>query len=159
MKGFRFSCLMFVLIALAVFFLGEAFAQLTATATAVAAAPVAPTANEIMDAIANLLLNWKVLGPWGICSSIIIIIVMLLKSDWTDFFFKWSTKGPLVKQAIIVILGQVIGIMAAISQGTKWPTAIVAGLFVSGGAIVIYNAIKPLFKKVEVQINSAAKPL
>jgi len=111
--------------------------------------PDAPGAEQIIDAIVALISNWKVLGTWGIASSVLVIIVMILKSGFTDFLFKWNEQAPLVKRVIIVVLGQVIGIITTIATGTVWYSAVITGLFASGGAITIYEALKPLFAKSE----------
>lgn len=127
--------------------------------TIISTIPDQPTLSNIFDAIVELVVNWKVLGSFGIASAILSILIMCLKADFTDFLFKWSTKGHYVKILIIVILGQGAGIIAAISTGMKWQTAVFSGLITSGGAMVIYNAAKPLFKAIEIETNSAAKPL
>ena len=112
--------------------------------------------NDLINAFMNLVTNWKVLGVWGLCAAIINIVVMILKADFTDKWFLWSTKGHLVKMLILVVLGQIEGIVISIQTGMIWWQAAISGLFISGGAIIIYNTAKPIFTKVDVAINSAA---
>jgi len=94
-----------------------------------------------------LISNWKAMGGLAIGIAFVNIAIMVLKASWTDKWFIWDTKAPLVKRAIIIVLGQVAGIMLMIVSGMKWYAAVIAGLITAGGAIAIYEAVAPIFKK------------
>lgn len=113
----------------------------TETATTVAQ----PGLEEIGNAIIEIVKNWESLGTLGIMIAIINVLIMLLKSKYCKGWF--DEQSQLVKRALIVILGQVVAILAMVLSGSSWIPAILAGLVSSGGAIAIYEVVKPFFKK------------
>ena len=122
---------------------------LTTIALAQDGTPVDPalTLSQLFNMVIDLVTNWKILSGWVITSSILVILIGILKSNLTDALFLWHTKGPIIRRAVVVVLGQVLGIILAISTGVTWYSAIIIGLFTSGGAVIIYNVLKPLWKK------------
>ena len=78
-------------------------------------------------------------------AAIINIIVLILKSNWCHGWF--GKRSALVKRILIIVLGQVFAILTAIIGGTSWTDAIISGLISSGGAMAIWEVIKPIFVK------------
>lgn len=109
--------------------------------------PVEPTLSGLVDLVKFLVTNWKLLGTWGISSTILVIVIAILKGPWSKDWF--GSKSSLRKRLIIIVLGQILGIIHAVMGGAIWYMAIITGLIVSGGAIAIYESVKPLFSKKE----------
>lgn len=89
--------------------------------------------------------NRKSLGGLGICILIMLFLVAFLKSKYSKSIFKNLSSG--IKRLIIIVLGQIIGVIGAVWGGAIWYEAIVSGLFVSSGAVAIFEAVKPLLSK------------
>ena len=68
---------------------------------------------------------------------------------WCKGWF--GKKSPIVKRIILTILGQGIGIVTVVYDGGVWYMAIVNGLLIQGGAIALYEQIKPLMGKSKTQ--------
>lgn len=99
----------------------------------------------LIAAITALVTNWKALGTLGILSTILSILVGALKTNLLgSWFMRWN---PFAQRFFVVFLGQVVSIIALVTQGSSWLDASVSGLLVSGGAMAIYTAAKPLWKK------------
>lgn len=94
-------------------------------------------------AIVELVTNWKTMSPVAIGSMIILILVQILKSSLFGQFFKHLEW----KRLLITILGVIYGILYLVSTGTSWLSAAVIGLISAGGAVAIYEAVKPLLEK------------
>lgn len=102
--------------------------------------------DVIVDSILALIKNWKGLGTLGALSSILVLLVQLLKTELLGGWFEG--KAPLVKRALIVIFGVINGVILSVwTGGLSWMEAIMGGLLVSGGAMAIYEVIKPFIKK------------
>lgn len=100
---------------------------------------------EVSKELLNLLLNFKTLGPLGIGASVIVILTQLLKGDFFGNIFKGLNSN--VKRLIITVLGQVYGLIFMVQSGSSWGNAAIIGLLSSGGAVAIWEAIKPLVEK------------
>lgn len=109
--------------------------------------PIVPEAgtDDIITALLNLIKNWKALGTLGAISGVIVIITMLMNSHLTDKWF--SKQGPYVKRLLITVLGQVVSVITLVKGGMNWQAAMISGLIASGGAVAIYEALKPLLAK------------
>lgn len=103
----------------------------------------APAEGDPIVTISELIKNWKSMSPVAIGAAIILILVQLLKSSFFGQFF----NNLVVKRAFITVLGVAYGVVYLISAGTDVVTALVVGLLASGGAVAIYEAIKPLISK------------
>ena len=101
--------------------------------------PEGDAAKSLLD----LLMNYKTLSPLAIGSAIIVISVQILKSNLFDQFF----KGFKYKRALITVLGQIYSVVFMVINGQSLMNAVISGLFISGGAVAIYEAIKPFIEK------------
>ena len=106
-----------------------------------------PGIDQIGDALIALVKEWKVLGTLGIMIATLNILVMVLKSGFCKGWF--GARSPLVKRFLIVLFGQALGVLMMVASGVSWLAAIVSGLVTSGGAVLVYESLKPLFKKKE----------
>lgn len=113
--------------------------------SSLALAQVAVPDVDISKGILDLILGYKVLGPIGIGSGVIVLLVNILKSDFFGNLFK--NLNPLIKRLIITILGVIYGVLFQVQSGIGWGNAIVTGLLASGGAVAIWEAVKPLIEK------------
>lgn len=107
--------------------------------------PEVPTLSAIADLVMYMIKNWKALGTLGAVSAILSLLIGILRGPWLDGWFAKLGQGW--KRAIILILGQVLGIIIMLVEGSVWYVAIIQGLFTSGGAILIYETLKPLLGK------------
>jgi len=101
--------------------------------------------EQIGESILNLIRDFKTLGTLGVISAVITIIIQFFKSNLCGNW--WGDKSSYVKRFVIVLLGQVVAIIGMVMTGSSWLAAVIAGLISSGGAVVIYEALKPLLKK------------
>lgn len=106
--------------------------------------PSVPESGDIAASI-NILLNAKALGAIGLGAAIILIVVQFLKSSLFDQIFK--SLDPKYKRLLITLLGVVYGVLYLIVSGKSGAEAIMVGLFSSGGAVAIFEAIAPFLKK------------
>lgn len=91
------------------------------------------------------LANFKTMGWLGGGMFAVLLAVQLLKSPLLAQIF--SKANPAVKPLILIVLGQVYGVLYLVFSGANWGSALVVGLITSGGAIAIWEGISPLFKK------------
>jgi len=98
---------------------------------------------EPTTTLLDLIKNWKEMTPLGIGMGLVSMLVQALKSDKLGGLF----KNFKYKRTLIVILGQIYAIGLMVVQGSSWISAIITGLISSGGAVAIYEAIKPLFSR------------
>jgi hypothetical protein len=103
--------------------------------------------SDFFNDIIELVRNWKGMGALAISSAILTLIVHGLRVVALGDLF--DSLRPGIKRAAIIILGQVQGIVLAISGGMAWWEAILTGLLTSGGAIAIYECLKPLLNKAQ----------
>lgn len=96
--------------------------------------------------IGQLIANPKALGAAGIGALIIFVLVQALKSEKLGKFFKFL--DPKVQFLIITVLGQAYGFVVSVFvlHDQDISKAIV-GIFASGGAAAIWNAIQLLTEK------------
>lgn len=112
-------------------------------ALALALWPLISLAAEVpevnaLQALVDLITNWKALTPLGIGSAVIVIVVQLLKQ-----FFPSSN----VVRLVVVVLGVAYGVLTSLLNGMGIIEALVLGIITSGGAVAIYEAVKPLLPK------------
>ena len=102
-----------------------------------------------IDAILGIIKNrdgWKGIG---MASSILACLIQLGKSDTLGGFLDKSGRfGPYIRRLIILLMSQTMGFIISFSSGKfSWIDAIVTGLITQGGAVAIYEHIKPFFAK------------
>jgi hypothetical protein len=98
--------------------------------------------DDVANAAFNLAKDHASLGKLGLAMALINLIAMLLKTDAVGGWF--SKAHPLVKRAVLLGLGQVAGILLAVEGGAGVTAAIFGGLITSGGAVALFEAVKPL---------------
>ena len=103
------------------------------------------TLDESIVAIVKLVQDWQNLGTMGLLMALLNILIMLLKSRFANEWFKKQKPG--LKRVILLALGQIMGILVSLQGGMGILESIISGLIVSGGAMAIFEAAKPLFKK------------
>jgi hypothetical protein len=102
-----------------------------------------PPEGDAVQSFLALIANWKVLGPVGIGSGIIVVLLQVLKSPTMGSWF----KNVEYKRIVITVFGQIYGVLFLIQSGQSVINSIVVGLFASGGAVAIWEAVKPLVEK------------
>ena len=103
--------------------------------------------SDVFNDIVELIRNWKGLGALAISASILSVIVQGFKTKLIGN--PLDALRPGIKRLLIVLLGQVQAIILAIAGGMSWWESILAGLITSGGAMAIYECLKPIFKKAD----------
>ncbi len=101
---------------------------------------VVPDADPF-QLLLQLVTNFKAMGPLAIGAAIITLLVQVLKKFVGDFPYK---------RAVVASLGVVYGVVLAMLQGLGVLEALVTALFVSGGAVAIYEGLKPVMAKLKV---------
>lgn len=139
MMGF-FGILFFVIITLLI--LGPAHAQVVVPP--IQDSPPVPWTDIFNDAV-EIIKNWKGVSVWISLAGILTMLTQVAKETVLDgLWAKWDQVdgGRKKKKIVIVVLGQLIGILMAIGKGLKWYEALIAGLLTSGGAVAIFHAFK-----------------
>lgn len=126
MKFFSYVCF-------ALFFCLSALADGLATATT--------TTPDLGSSIFGLIDAVKV----GSVAPIIVAVVQLLKTDlFGGFLLKINQKYlPLILAVLSVVGNVAVGVV----QGKKWLPSAIEGLFISGGAMAIYETVKTIKSK------------
>lgn len=104
--------------------------------------PIVTPEVEPFSALMSLIMQWKTIGPLAGGAMGIAIAVQLLKQFVGDAFQ--------YKRLAVTALGVIYGVVLAMSKGMGAVEAIVTALLVSGGAVAIYEAVKPVLKKLNV---------
>lgn len=95
--------------------------------------------GDPLASLLNLVLNWKAAGPIAIASSLVVVLVQLLKNYAGAFEYK---------RTAVVALSCIYGVLQALVSGLGLVEAIVLALVTSGGAMALYESIKnPLLKQ------------
>lgn len=126
MKFFSYVCF-------ALFFCFTALADGVATATS--------TTPDLGSSIFGLIDAVKV----GSVAPIIVAVVQLLKTDlFGGLLLKINQKYVPVVLTVLSVVGNVaVGVV----QGKKWLPSAIEGLFISGGAMAIYETVKTIKSK------------
>lgn len=98
----------------------------------VLAEPVIPDGDPLSSLLA-LIMNWKAAGPIALASSVVVVLVQVLKSSLGSFQYK---------RLAVVILSCAYGVLQGITSGLSLFQALVLALVTSGGAIALYESIK-----------------
>lgn len=94
------------------------------------------------DFLGIVLAIWNAIKNHAATAVILVPVIQLLKShEVLGVLRKIGLQGRAmqVTVAILTVLGFVVD---AVVQGQSWPAAAIAGLFTSGGAMLVYNAFK-----------------
>lgn len=111
--------------------------------------------GDPIASLVKLITDWKSMSPIALGIALVILLVQISKAGWIESLFKlfgWSHVLEW-KRAIVTISGVVYGVLYLINTGSHWLSALAVAVLSSGGAVAIYEAIKPLFpnkKKTEV---------
>jgi len=103
--------------------------------------------DQVVDATLNLVKDGKGMSKLVLSMGVLNLLVMLLRTAMLSAYF--DKKSPGVKRFIILVLGQILGILSAVEGGLSPLSAIIGGLITSGGAVALFEAYKPLMKKKE----------
>ena len=103
------------------------------------------TLAQLINQLVYVVTNWKLAGTVGAIAMVIIVIVNMLQSPSLDKVFE--KLGSIGKRALITVLGVGLSILLYKLSGVTWVDSAVTALFTTGGAVAIYEAIKPLIKK------------
>jgi hypothetical protein len=84
---------------------------------------------------------------WTItAASILAMAMQILKHDVTGALM--SKVKPWLQPVLIALIGQIAGFVEVLATGKSFKIAAVEWLFVSGGAMALYDTVlKPVFKK------------
>lgn len=96
--------------------------------------------GDAFQSLLALILNWNSLAPLAIGSGLIVILVQAMKQFVGD--------GFIYKRTLVVFLGVVYSVLLSMQQGLGLVESLVVALITSGGAVAIYEALKPLLGKV-----------
>lgn len=96
--------------------------------------------DTVIKAFIELIKNWAT-TPWYISASgIVVLIVMILKTQLVGGWF--GKLGPVLKRCILGLLGIVAGLFISFGQGeVVWYKVLYQSFIVSGGAIMIFEII------------------
>lgn len=116
-------------------------------------APVLPVIQDgadgmvLLNAAMALMKNWKLWGIFGSLSVLLMLAMQLVKVS--PILGGWlEKKGAWVKQSVLVILGQLAALCGVLYMGGGHNIgAALVGLISSGGAVALYEALKPFWKK------------
>lgn len=100
--------------------------------------------SDVFNDIAELVKNFKGLSGIGVSSALLAILLQFLKTDLAGGLLKNVNSN--VIRIIVTVLGQVSGIIIGVAGGLGWLDSVIAGLLTSGGAVAIFEAVKPFFK-------------
>ena len=103
---------------------------------------VVPETINAGQLLLELVTDYKTMGPLGMGMTAVLLTVWLLKTKFLGSIFK-ALSSP-VKRVVVVVLGQVYGLLYMVQSGMGWGEAAISGIFMAGGAMAIYEAIKPL---------------
>lgn len=109
-------------------FVGVTFAQEIGTVPEV----------DIFEKVAELILNWESMGTIAKGSLIVMILTQVVKQI-SDFEYK---------NIVVAVLAIAYGVFEALVGDVSVGSAIVTVMFSGGGAVFLYNALKPILKKI-----------
>jgi len=121
---------------------------------AFAYAQVMPENPDEAKLIMDLVTNYKSMGSVALAMTSITLLVQFLKWAVLKDFYEalgkkiGDGKVKVIKQLSVYVLGLAYSVLFLIKNGTPWAHAFM-GVLVGGGAINIYNLVKPLWKKYE----------
>lgn len=108
-----------------------------ALVSGVAMASIVVPDGDALQLLLQLLTQWSSLSPLAIGSILIVIAMQVLKMFAGDFKFK---------RLAVVLLGCIYAVIQSRIQGLDIGNAVVLMLISSGGAVALFEAIKPLIE-------------
>ena len=106
-----------------------------------------PTDVNAGELLVKLFTSGSELTKLGIGMILIVLFVKLFNWAVVDRFIeKKSAVWKTLKQVLVYFLGVLYAVLFLVEEGEGWLKAL-TGYFVGGGAIQLYNVIKPLLKK------------
>lgn len=103
------------------------------------------TLQQLVEQFVYIITNFKLGGTLAAISMVIIFLVNLLKSSATGDIF--DSLGRKTKRLIITVLGVAVTIIGLMLGGVPFFSALVTGLFTTGGAVAIWEVLKPMISK------------
>jgi len=105
-----------------------------------AVAQVGPSVPEVnvLEQLGQLVIGWSALGAIAKASAFVLITVQVMKQA----SFKY-------KRIAVIVMSIVYGVLQLVIGGESPVAASMAVLVSGGGAVALYNALKPLLKKVK----------
>jgi hypothetical protein len=99
--------------------------------------------DEFAKAMLAIVKDGKGMGKGALAIALLNLLIMALKTKLASEFFK--KRHPGVKRLIIASLGQIVALIVLHQGGLSWGAALWQGLIVSGGAMLVYEAFKPVY--------------
>ena len=104
--------------------------------------------GTLIEAITELIKNWKGLQGIGTASAIVSLLTLSLKTEpLFSILNRMGASGPWIRRLAVLVFSQISGALIAIGAGGSVWESILTGLIVQGGAVAIYEHLKPFFKK------------
>ena len=104
--------------------------------------------GTLIEAITELIKNWKGLQGIGTASAIVSLLTVFLKTEpLFSILNRMGASGPWVRRLAVLLFSQISGALISIGAGGSVWDSILTGLIVQGGAVAIYEHLKPFFKK------------
>lgn len=101
--------------------------------------PIVVPDGDPLQLLLNLVMNFKSIGPLAAGSVVVMILAQVFKQFVAEDF-KY-------KRLVVTALGIIYGVLLAVSKGMGFGPAVVTAIFVSGGAVALYEALKPSLQK------------
>lgn len=101
--------------------------------------PIVVPDGDALQSLLALVANWKSAQPLAIGSMVVTLIVQLVKQFAPEFKYK---------RFLVTVLGVLYGFFLGLSQGMGLFEVAISALFISGGAVAIYEALKPTLQKI-----------
>lgn len=117
-----------LMVAITNVFMGVSFAQVL---------PPVPEV-DLFEKIADLILNWKSMGTIAKGSVIVMVLTQIVK----------QVKDFKYKNVLVALLAIAYGVFEAMTGDVSVKSAIVTVMFSGGGAVFLYNALKPFLKSI-----------
>ncbi len=120
---------------------------LTGYAVAQEDAPVA--ISTVFETLSNIIQNWKSFHGVAIAIPCLTLFIQLLKTkELGGILDKTGPNGVWTRRLFIFLLAQVCGVILSVSSGKfSLVQAVLDGLLTQGGAVALYEHLKPFFKK------------
>ena len=104
--------------------------------------------GTLIEAITAIIQNWKGLSGIAVYSSIVSLLTLSLRTEpLFSIINRLGIKGPWIRRLSVLVFSQISGILLSIQAGGGLWDAILSGLIVQGGAVALYEHLKPFFVK------------
>jgi len=152
----RSFLMFFVMIFISMYAFGEEVvakaAEVVEKAIVTVPVEVVPSYTEIIEAITALFKGWGGMSAPVIASSIIVIVIMLLKTNLFAGIF--NKLGAISKRCILGLLGIISSILLSIGSGITLPKALWGGLIIGGGAVLIFELVISLLPDAQSKLKT-----